>query len=106
LYIPTPDASQIFEAYQTYYPPEYTHPDDYVDCENDINELPYYLDEVDMLWLSELNKKWTDDKSNACHQLAEDSLEEVMDCLEKLASLDRFLNVQIPLSCIFQWNLL
>ncbi|KAK9351526.1 enhancer of polycomb-like-domain-containing protein [Lipomyces doorenjongii] len=87
IYIPTPDASKIFEGYSKYYTKKFTEPTTYIRFSSTVEDTsgcPYFLDENDFEFLEKINST----KRSASQKCTEDVFEQIMHQFE-MAIADR-----------------
>ncbi|KAK9478335.1 enhancer of polycomb-like-domain-containing protein [Lipomyces japonicus] len=81
IYIPTPDASKVFEGYSKYYNRKFTEPTTYIRFSSTVEDTsgcPYCLDENDFEFLDKINST----KKPASQQCSEDVFEVIMQQFE------------------------
>ncbi|KAK9239467.1 enhancer of polycomb-like-domain-containing protein [Lipomyces kononenkoae] len=77
IYIPTPDASKLFEGYSKYYAKKFTEPTTYIRFSSTVEDTsgcPYCLDENDFEFLEKINST----KRPASQKCTEDIFEQIM----------------------------
>ncbi|KAK9390074.1 enhancer of polycomb-like-domain-containing protein [Lipomyces mesembrius] len=77
IYIPTPDASKIFEGYSKYYTKKFTEPTTYIRFSSTVEDTSgclYFLDENDFEFLEKINST----KRSASQKCTEDVFEQIM----------------------------
>ncbi|KAK9462153.1 enhancer of polycomb-like-domain-containing protein [Lipomyces oligophaga] len=85
IYIPTPDASKVFEGYSKYYTRKFNEPSTYIRFSSTVEDTsgcPYCLDEKDFEFLEKINVS----KRSASQKCSEDIFELIMQQLESTIS--------------------
>ncbi|KAK9379495.1 enhancer of polycomb-like-domain-containing protein [Kockiozyma suomiensis] len=95
IYIPTPDASKVFDGYSKYYTRKFSEPSTYIRFSSTVEDTsgcPYCLDEVDFEFLEKINST----KRSASQKCSEDMFETIIQQFENaIAERQPFLSTDV-----------